>query len=197
MADIPSTKEDSLFARTVDKIAKPIYERLNYKDAIEFLAELGVYTGFQQIEMWREKAMKGLTTYLPGLSHQTPTLAPPENSLLYHVGDLPDSYFGALITYYSLALIVNTLPERFRKYAPEKVRLGLAFAIPIIAISMAEIKDPTDIPFAIVGAGLFLGSHLAAGRIVDKLDKGQLLTFEGINVGLDKIASAIKMLSKP
>ncbi len=139
--------------------------------------------------------MKGFNMYQP-LLHQAPTIIPPENSLLYYVGDIPDASWAAMVTYYSLALIVSTLPEKFRKYAPEKVRLALAFAIPVIAISIVEIKDPKDIPFAIVGAGLFVASHLASGKIVDKLDNAQLLSTEGIDKRLNEMALAIKRITK-
>lgn len=95
----------------------------------------------------------------------------PMFSILQNSGDVFDGYFIAMGAYHLLTIIS-------RGKISEKVRLGLAFGTSCAIVIGTEAgllfhgapgADLKDIPGGIIGAGLFVGSHLVGNRVRDNI----------------------------
>lgn len=125
-----------------------------------------------QFETARETAMKGYTTlgFRGSGNDFQPTLTPPPDSILYHVGDLWDGYFFTAMVYWGLTFPTLLLPEKFlyhgkSKFSPENIRLAIAFSMVVAGIVIAEANDPKDIPAGVIGASLFVITHLSDEKV--------------------------------
>ncbi|MEK7504627.1 MAG: hypothetical protein AAB550_03985 [Patescibacteria group bacterium] len=95
--------------------------------------------------------------------------------------------------YWAITIPTLFLPEKVQKFTPEQLRLAIAFASVVGAISYVEAKDPLDIPAGVLDATIFVVSHLGREKAVKVVKKiGNKAIGE-----LPKIAEKIKSLSAP
>ncbi|TSC86745.1 MAG: hypothetical protein G01um101416_599 [Microgenomates group bacterium Gr01-1014_16] len=145
---------------------EPEAPRINHtlRQQLRLMTHLAVYGLAYTTETVREVALKGQSTYnnVPAIE---PIITAPENSPLWHVGNLPDAYFGTAAVYVAVLLLNRVLPEQIKKYFPENVRLALAFTVCMATFSLVERNDPADIPAAFIGSALFIATHLASAKL--------------------------------
>lgn len=149
-----------------------------------------------QFETARETAMKGYTTFAPRSPSNNfqPTLTPPPDSILYHVGDLWDGYFFTAMVYWGLTFPTLLLPEKFlyhgkSKFSPENIRLAIAFSMVVAGIIIVEANDPKDIPAGVIGASLFVITHLSNEKVSQFTKKVSKEAEEALPLIAKKIAS--------
>lgn len=178
-------KKLTKFERTLQKVAPQV---------ILDSAIGGLLTWF---EMEREIAMKGYTSLMSAMpsmqKNSEPTFRPPPESPWYHVGDLWDGYYFTAMLYWTITVPTLLLPDKIQRFVPEQLRLAIAFASVVGAISYVEAKDPLDIPAGVLGASIFVVSHLGREKAVQAVKKIGNKAIEE----LPKIAEKIKSLSAP
>ncbi len=136
----------------------------------------------------------------PWQQFSTNTNTPPD-SIPYHVGDLWDGYFFTAMVYWGLTFPTLLLPEKSlyhgkSKFSPENIRLAIAFSMVVAGIIIVEANDPKDIPAGVIGASLFVVTHLSSEKVSQFTKKVSQKAEEALPILAQKIASLPQKLDQ-